>query len=307
MIVDQRKENSQCFQLVFSLLTHEKSRPRQRVSWNRCWLEVDKYRDMLMGDSTLVNLQLLMVYIYIQYKNILWYHFVPRPHSAFYILYSVHYIAPPSGEWPCSKVKDVEKEVCSTISRQPGKGGHWSSATSLLDDIGGWCGKCIGYSILNSSLTWQWLKCGKWRHSCKMHRTGACHVLQVTSFVFGTNCPVFSLSSPTELLQEALPSMRAVNPYAGHHNEFEIKCLSKKWASHHNNTNRKVPIATWKDICWMEFRSYVQETIHVVPTQTTASGQSEIDGANDREGKGWLVAGLLWGGMMATGSMVEAK
>lgn len=54
-----------------------------------------------------------------------------------------------------------------------------------------------------------------------------------------------------------------------------------------------VPIASWKDICWMEFRSYVQEIIHVVPTQTAASGQSEIDGANDREGKGWLVAGLL--------------
>ena len=47
-------------------------------------------------------------------------------------------------------------------------------------------------------------------------------MLQVTSFVFGTSCPVFSLSSPTELLQEALPSMRAVNAYAGHHDEFQI-------------------------------------------------------------------------------------
>ena len=61
-----------------------------------------------------------------------------QDHTAHFIYCTpVQYIAPPSGEWPCSKVKDVEKEVCSTISRQPGKGGHWSSATSLLDDIGG--------------------------------------------------------------------------------------------------------------------------------------------------------------------------
>lgn len=160
-----------------------------------------------------------------------------QDHTAHFIYCTpVHYIAPPSGEWPCSKVKDVEKEVCSTISRQPGKGGHWSSATSLLDDIGGWYGNVLD--------TVSWIPL--WHDSDLSVGNDAIPVkciqldIYIPMSMLGTNCPVFSLSSPTELLQEALPSMRAVNPYAGHHNEFEIKCLSKKWASHHNNTNRKV-------------------------------------------------------------------
>ena len=95
---------------------------------------------MLMGYSTLVNLQLLMVHMYIYIQHIYIYIYMKiyyditsfQDHTAHFIYCTpVQYIAPPSGEWPCSKVKDVEKEVCSTISRQPGKGGHWSSATSL--------------------------------------------------------------------------------------------------------------------------------------------------------------------------------
>ena len=224
----------------------KRSRPCQRVSWNRCWLEVDKYRDMLMGGSTLVNLQFLMIYIYIYICNIhiyiyiyiLWYHFVPRPHSTFYILYSraLH----------CTTIWRValfqgkgcgEGGLFNNIKATgPGKGGHWSSATSLLDDIGGWYGNVLD--------TVSWIPL--WHDSDLSVGNDAIPVkciqldIYIPMSMLGTNCPVFSLSSPTELLQEALPSMRAVNPYAGHHNEFEIKCLSKKWASHHNNTNRKV-------------------------------------------------------------------
>lgn len=108
-------------------------------------------------------------YIYI-YTNILWYHFVPRPHSTFYILYS--------GALRC----DTIWRVALFQGKGCGEGGLFNNIKApgegrslVISDLTfGWYWWLIlgnVLDILNSSLTWQWLKCGKCHHSCKMHAT----------------------------------------------------------------------------------------------------------------------------------------